>query len=636
SFTPPANGSAPTANTVYSGSGEQVIYSGTSITPITITALSPNTQYWFKVFAYGCTGNLYSNTNTTNNPNNHRTAPTGIVRPVNLMARFDGVNDYSRAGDVNALEGISAISFGGWVKPESFPANNFKLKSFVAKGDGVTASGTSFQAGFYKNDASPLMVMGQISIGGTLAKVQILVDSSMFRINQWSHYFVTWQSGGKVKLYINGRMVIESSITYSGTVNNTTATLKLGSSNAGANEENFHGDMEEMQFYNVALTPCEIRQRKHITLTGTEAGLVVYYQFNEVDLVRTFNDYINNNNSTKQNGILALQSDLSAGNGNSECISVQSTDYTYQFTAADLSNRLELKFPVISPDGLMNGSYVEDLPVGGNPNPGTNLLPGYWIINNFGNNQSGLNATLTFRFADGILTDGDTANYHLYKRATNGSGPWEIYPVAGISLEPGNNNITVNNIPGFSQLVLTSSVSVLPLQLVSFQGLLFNTDASLQWETNNELNVNYFELERKLPGENSFTVINNVDAKNTGNNYYSYIDKGLPTGITWYRLRIIDKDGKKSYSSIITISNKAKAITIFPNPATNVLNVIYPGANNKTRAAILTSDGRVILNNINLVSTTNQINVSRLAAGTYILKCMDAVGNATFTKFAKK
>lgn len=636
SFTAPADGSMPSANTIYAGSGEQVIYSGTSVIPITLTGLSPNTRYWFKVFAYGCTGQLYSSANTANNPDSQRTVPAGIVRPANLMARLDGVNDYANAGDVNAIEGNSAISFGGWVKPQSFPVTNFKLKSFVAKGDGISASGTSFQAGLYKNDASPLMVMAQISIGGVLATVQALIDSDMFRINQWSHFFVTWQSGGNVKLYVNGRMVVQSPVTYSGTVNNTAAALKLGSSDAGANEENFHGDIEEMQFYNVALTQCEIRRRKHITLTGTEPGLVAYYQFNEGDAIPVFNDYINNNNSAKQNGILALQSDLSAGGGGSECISVQATDYTYQLNANDLSNRLELRFPVLSPDGLMNASYVEDIPVGGNPSPGTNMLPGYWIVDNYGSNQAGLNATLTFRFADGILTDGDTANYHLYKRPSNGGGPWVVYPIAAVSLQPGNNTITINAIPNFSQLVLTSTVSVLPLQLISFQGLLFNTNAALQWQTANELNVGYFQLERKLPNENSFREVTSINAKNNGSGDYTYIDKYLPDGITWYRLRIIDRDGKASYSNIITIINKAKAISVFPNPAKDVLNVIYPVTNSKAIVTILSMDGRVVSGKINLLPNANHIDISGLAPGHYILKCVNTGGTTTFTNFAKR
>ncbi len=58
SFTPLAIGAAvPAGNTVYAG-GEQVIYSGTSVTPnINITGLSEGTQYFFTIYAYkDCNG----------------------------------------------------------------------------------------------------------------------------------------------------------------------------------------------------------------------------------------------------------------------------------------------------------------------------------------------------------------------------------------------------------------------------------------------------------------------------------------------------------------------------------------------------------------------------------------------------
>ena len=53
--------SLPTANTIYSGSGEQVVYVGSSTSPnITMTGLTANTEYYFSIIAYYDTagGNL--------------------------------------------------------------------------------------------------------------------------------------------------------------------------------------------------------------------------------------------------------------------------------------------------------------------------------------------------------------------------------------------------------------------------------------------------------------------------------------------------------------------------------------------------------------------------------------------------
>uniref|UniRef100_UPI000A9B982C beta strand repeat-containing protein n=1 Tax=Tenacibaculum agarivorans TaxID=1908389 RepID=UPI000A9B982C len=62
SFTNPSSGaSLPTANSVYSGSGEQVIYAGNSATPnLAVTGLSSFTNYYVKVYTYNsCSGNNY-------------------------------------------------------------------------------------------------------------------------------------------------------------------------------------------------------------------------------------------------------------------------------------------------------------------------------------------------------------------------------------------------------------------------------------------------------------------------------------------------------------------------------------------------------------------------------------------------
>lgn len=74
SFTDPADGTDPSANTVYGGSGEQVVYNNTG-TSVTVTGLNPSTTYWFRVYEYNCSGvnTKYNVTTATNNPNSQAT-----------------------------------------------------------------------------------------------------------------------------------------------------------------------------------------------------------------------------------------------------------------------------------------------------------------------------------------------------------------------------------------------------------------------------------------------------------------------------------------------------------------------------------------------------------------------------------
>ncbi|MFY7651487.1 MAG: choice-of-anchor tandem repeat GloVer-containing protein, partial [Chitinophagaceae bacterium] len=594
-FTPPNNGSIPTANTNYTGSGEQVVFAGNNSTSFTVNGLMPNTTYWFKVFAYGCTANLYSNTNTTNNPNSIRTPPIGIGN-TNLMARFDGVNDAVIADDIDEMEGQTAISFGGWVKPFSFPQENFALKSFIAKGDAVNAANTTLQAGFMKDDGSLVNVQAMLNVGGILYKLTVPVDSSMFRINTWSHYFISWQTNQPIKLYINGRLVAQTPLAVTGNIHNTSLPLRLGSSNAGANEKGFHGDMEEVQLYNGVLGECSIRQRMHILLTGNERNLVSYFQFNENNSITTFNDYVGNHHGTKQNGVQALPSDLSAGTGKSDCFLATSSTANYFFNSSDFSNGIQLLFPGMIPNGLMNISYIESAPVGGNPNPGSNMLPGYWIINNYGSNTTNLSAQMVFRFPYGTLTDTSLSNYRFYKRHSNGSGNWEILPITAVSLEPGNNSITINNIPSFSQFVLTSASTVLPMELVEFKGEIVNNRPVLQWTTANDTNMDGYIVERQTNSSTIFDSIAFIVAKNQVNIHYTYQDNSLKyPGIYTYRLKMQDKDGTISWSKTISLKIQSEImVQLYPNPASNEIFLTIPAIEGKIAAKLIGINGQIV------------------------------------------
>lgn len=88
SFTNPADGTDPTANTVYSGSGEQVVYNNNSNT-VTVTGLSASTTYWYRVYEYNGTGTntKYLTSTATNNPNSQATTepqPLINVNPATL------------------------------------------------------------------------------------------------------------------------------------------------------------------------------------------------------------------------------------------------------------------------------------------------------------------------------------------------------------------------------------------------------------------------------------------------------------------------------------------------------------------------------------------------------------------------
>jgi len=125
------------------------------------------------------------------------------------------------------------------------------------------------------------------------------VDTTM---DQWVHFAMTW-NGTAVQAYVNG--VLKStkmSDSSSQTVLKTgTSPLTIG----GYPGENayFAGLIDEFRVWNVARSADDLKGTMKKTLTGTEAGLVGYWQFNEASGTTTA-DAVKSTGHTAHNGTL--------------------------------------------------------------------------------------------------------------------------------------------------------------------------------------------------------------------------------------------------------------------------------------------------------------------------------------------
>ncbi len=192
-------------------------------------------------------------------------------------------------------------------------------------------------------------------------------------------------------------------------------------------------------------------------------------------------------------------------------------------------------------------------------------------------------------------------------------------------------NTTINNIADiyfdYNSPVTTNTASTIvnfttvPLTLLSFRGYTQpGNTALLSWATANETNTRSFEIEQSLDSRN-FNPIATVTANGSGDN--NYMQKvSLPADIVYYRLKMIDIEGKFSNSSIIKISvNKnISGIVLMGNPVKNilVLNVTHKSISNTT-ASIINSIG-VTVKTFLLKEGLQNIDVNELPAGNYFIK----------------
>lgn len=215
---------------------------------------------------------------------------------------------------------------------------------------------------------------------------------------------------------------------------------------------------------------------------------------------------------------------------------------------------------------------------------------------------------------------------------------------ASVSWTDGNGNLWLFGGYGFdgsasgvlNDLWKISSFQVpLPLHLLHFSGVLNNNTTHLKWEAEQETNFSHFNIQRSTDGT-SFTTIGNVaGAGNSNRNTYAFSDNGLHNlslQKIFYRLQLMDKDGRFTYSKILQFDMKQKGgmITLFPNPAVQSVNLSFDQlVAGKTLVTVIDMRGltvRSLTENIAAGRISLNMDVSTLPAGTYLVSVINADG----------
>lgn len=141
----------------------------------------------------------------------------------------------------------------------------------------------------------------------------------------------------------------------------------------------------------------------------------------------------------------------------------------------------------------------------------------------------------------------------------------------------GNGYDTDNNNSDFTTREVSS---VLPVELVRFEGKVVGTTAFLQWQTATETNNYGYEVERSTDQVAWQTVGFVSGSGNTSTpRVYHFKDNTLPNGANFYRLKQIDNNGSLTYSKCISVtSQKAQNFRLeqnFPNPFNPSTTIVF-------------------------------------------------------------
>jgi hypothetical protein len=126
---------------------------------------------------------------------------------------------------------------------------------------------------------------------------------------------------------------------------------------------------------------------------------------------------------------------------------------------------------------------------------------------------------------------------------------------------------------------LADAGGALPIKLTAFNGKLnTETEATLAWTSSLEENSFQYEVQRSADGR-TFTTVGKVTAKGTSFDAvkYSFNDPLPGAGAYYYRLKMVDLDGKSELSKVVYVnSKKGNGIVtkIFPNPFKSEIQLI--------------------------------------------------------------
>ena len=151
-----------------------------------------------------------------------------------------------------------------------------------------------------------------------------------------------------------------------------------------------------------------------------------------------------------------------------------------------------------------------------------------------------------------------------------------------------------------SGCVLTAPVVLitpLPVELIRFGALLQPAGVRVSWETATERNNAYFDVERSADGR-AFEAVARVAGNGTSSQQHSYatLDPAPLGGVSFYRLRQVDTDGRTSFSPVVAVENTARnGATLYPNPATTEVNLRFAEAlRGPVDIRVMDAAGRVV------------------------------------------
>lgn len=142
----------------------------------------------------------------------------------------------------------------------------------------------------------------------------------------------------------------------------------------------------------------------------------------------------------------------------------------------------------------------------------------------------------------------------------------------------------------------------------------------INWQTASEKNNAQFNVQRSSNNQ-AWQTIGSVKATNNPSGaQYNFTDEAPLSNINYYRLQMVDNEGKVTYSKVVSVSGNdaKKSLAVYPNPVKAELNVVADGQ--ATGVSIFDMTGKTVLQ---FNDNRTKVNVQDLPNGVYFMRLLD-------------
>jgi len=177
----------------------------------------------------------------------------------------------------------------------------------------------------------------------------------------------------------------------------------------------------------------------------------------------------------------------------------------------------------------------------------------------------------------------------------------------------------------------------LPIDLLSFEAKSNDGAVELAWTTASEINNDFFTVERSRDGIDFATVLKKQGAGSSNQMLdYSLTDESPYKGLSYYRLKQTDYDGKNEYSKIIAVNIIVTSILYaFPNPSKDQININLDDSFKDVQVLVETISGQqVLVLDRYFNGQTLTVDIKDIKPGLYLLRLSSQEKNQTI-KFIK-